>query len=307
MSSETTASSSTTAGKKHTATIVTILIAVAIGALVALAGSQGGTQLAGVPLYAWAVAAAFLIQVLVYLPSAAAKTERFFDLTGSATFIIVTVGLLVAAPEPDARAWVLGAMVALWALRLGSFLFARIHRSGSDDRFDDIKGDKLRFLRVWIMQGLWVSLTAAAAWIAIAGGTDDREPFGWLGIVGVVVWAAGFIIEVAADLQKNAFKADPANKGRFIRTGLWSRSRHPNYFGEILLWVGVAVVAAPVLVGWQWVALISPVFVALLLLRVSGVPLLEAKADRKWGGDADYETYKRETPVLLPRLTSPKA
>ncbi|MBF4459057.1 MULTISPECIES: DUF1295 domain-containing protein [unclassified Pseudoclavibacter] len=305
MTSDITPGGTSTAGSKNRATIITIAIAVLIGALVALAGSQGGAALAGFPLYAWAVAAAFLIQVLVYLPSAAAKTERFFDLTGSATFIVVTIGLLIAAPAPDARSWILGAMVILWALRLGSFLFARIHRSGSDDRFDDIKGDKLRFLRVWIMQGLWVSLTAAAAWIAIAGGTAEREPIGWLGIVGIVIWVAGFVIEVVADLQKNAFKADPANKGRFIRTGLWSRSRHPNYFGEILLWVGVAIVAIPVLVGWQWIALISPVFVVLLLSKVSGVPLLEAKADKKWGGDADYEEYKAKTPVLLLKLTRP--
>ncbi|MBF4548744.1 MULTISPECIES: DUF1295 domain-containing protein [unclassified Pseudoclavibacter] len=305
MTSDITPGGTSTAGSKNRATIITIAIAVLIGALVALAGSQGGAELAGFPLYAWAVAAAFLIQVLVYLPSAAAKTERFFDLTGSATFIVVTIGLLIAAPAPDARSWILGAMVILWALRLGSFLFARIHRSGSDDRFDDIKGDKLRFLRVWIMQGLWVSLTAAAAWIAIAGGTAEREPIGWLGIVGIVIWVAGFVIEVVADLQKNAFKADPANKGRFIRTGLWSRSRHPNYFGEILLWVGVAIVAIPVLVGWQWIALISPVFVVLLLSKVSGVPLLEAKADKKWGGDADYEEYKAKTPVLLLKLTRP--
>ncbi|PPG31479.1 hypothetical protein C5E10_10990 [Pseudoclavibacter sp. RFBG4] len=305
MTSDITPGGTSTAGSKNRATIITIAIALLIGALVALAGSQGGAELAGFPLYAWAVAAAFLIQVLVYLPSAAAKTERFFDLTGSATFIVVTIGLLIAAPAPDARSWILGAMVILWALRLGSFLFARIHRSGSDDRFDDIKGDKLRFLRVWIMQGLWVSLTAAAAWIAIAGGTAEREPIGWLGIVGIVIWVAGFVIEVVADLQKNAFKADPANKGRFIRTGLWSRSRHPNYFGEILLWVGVAIVAVPVLVGWQWIALISPVFVVLLLSKVSGVPLLEAKADKKWGGDADYEEYKAKTPVLLLKLTRP--
>lgn len=305
MTSDITPGGTSTAGSKNRATIITIAIAVLIGALVALAGSQGGAELAGLPLYAWAVAAAFLIQVLVYLPSAAAKTERFFDLTGSATFIVVTIGLLIAAPAPDARSWILGAMVILWALRLGSFLFARIHRSGSDDRFDDIKGDKLRFLRVWIMQGLWVSLTAAAAWIAIAGGTAEREPIGWLGIIGIIVWVAGFVIEVVADLQKNAFKADPANKGRFIRTGLWSRSRHPNYFGEILLWVGVAIVAVPVLVSWQWIALISPVFVVLLLSKVSGVPLLEAKADKKWGGDADYEEYKAKTPVLLLKLTRP--
>jgi steroid 5-alpha reductase family enzyme len=122
-------------------------------------------------------------------------------------------------------------------------------------------------------------------------------------ILGFLVWAFGFAFEVVADSQKSCFNADPANKGKFIQTGLWSRSRHPNYFGEIVLWVGIAIIAIPVLQGWQWIAMISPLFVTLLLTRVSGVPLLEKKADKKWGGQEGYETYKKNTPVLIPRLT----
>ena len=121
-------------------------------------------------------------------------------------------------------------------------------------------------------------------------------------IVGALVWLIGFVIEVVADAQKSRFNADPANKGKFIRTGLWSRSRHPNYFGEIVLWIGIAIIAIPVLQGWQWVAMISPVFVTILLTRISGIPLLQKKAEAKWGGQADYEEYKKNTPVLIPRL-----
>jgi len=121
-------------------------------------------------------------------------------------------------------------------------------------------------------------------------------------LIGLLVWVFGFAMEVVADYQKSRFNADPKNKGKFIQTGLWSRSRHPNYFGEIVLWIGVMIIALPVLQGWQWVALISPVFVTLLLTRVSGIPLLEKKADQKWGGQADYEAYKRQTPGLIPRL-----
>jgi steroid 5-alpha reductase family enzyme len=124
----------------------------------------------------------------------------------------------------------------------------------------------------------------------------------WLSVIGFLAWVFGFVIENAADSQKSRFNADPNNKGRFIQTGLWSRSRHPNYFGEIVLWVGVAIIALPVLQGWQWVAIISPIFVILLLTRVSGIPLLEMKADEKWGGREDYEAYKKSTPVLIPRL-----
>ncbi|MCT9821446.1 DUF1295 domain-containing protein [Microbacterium sp. W1N] len=292
---------------QNRASLLTVVVALVIGALIALAGSQHGATVAGLPVFALAVAIAFLVQIVVYIPSAIARTERFFDLTGSLTFIAVSVLVLVAVPAPDLRSWVLAAMVILWAVRLGSFLFLRIRRSGADDRFDELKARPLPFLRVWVLQGLWVSVTASAAWIAMSVAPEQRAPLGWLSIVGVVVWVVGITIEVVADAQKSAFRADAAGRGRFIRTGLWSRSRHPNYFGEILLWIGVMLVAAPVLTGWQWVALLSPVFVILLLTRVSGIPLLEAKADRTWGGDADYEAYKAATPVLIPRLTAPAA
>lgn len=284
------------------ASLIAIVIAVALASLVAWTGSIGGATVGGVPLFALAVATTFAIQVIVYVPSMLAKTERFFDLTGSLTFIVVTVGLLLLSPVLDARNAILAAMVIVWAARLGTFLFVRIHRSGSDDRFDELKTSPIRFLRVWVLQGLWVSLTAAAAWIAMSGDTQSR-PLGWLAIIGIAVWLIGIGIEIVADLQKSAFKADPSNQGDFIRSGLWSRSRHPNYFGEILLWIGVTLVAAPVLSGWQWVALISPVFVIVLLTRVSGIPLLEAKADRRWGGDDDYAAYKKRTPTLIPRFS----
>ena len=130
-----------------------------------------------------------------------------------------------------------------------------------------------------------------------AGG--NREPLGVIGFAGIAVWTIGIVIEIVADRQKSAFRANPANKGKFIDTGLWAWSRHPNYFGEIVLWTGMAIIAVPVLEGWQWATLISPVFVYFLLTRVSGVPMLEASADERWGGQDDYEAYKRNTPVLV--------
>ncbi|HBR90022.1 MAG: hypothetical protein CMH38_11255 [Microbacterium sp.] len=285
------------------ASLVAIVVALALGGLVAWAGSQGTALVAGIPLFALAVAAAFAVQVIVWIPSQLGRTEKFFDITGSLTFIGVSVAVLLLAPVADARGWVLAAMIVLWAVRLGAFLFVRVHRSGGDDRFDVLKTNPVRFLRVWVLQGAWVSLTASAAWIAMS--SETRAPIGWLAVVGIAVWVLGMVVEIAADAQKTAFKADPANKGRFIRSGLWSRSRHPNYFGEIVIWLGVFLVAAPVLTGWQWVALISPLFVILLLTRVSGIPLLEQKADRTWGGEDDYEAYKKRTPTLIPRLSSP--
>jgi len=187
----------------------------------------------------------------------------------------------------------------MWATRLGTFLFNRVLSSGGDDRFDEIKPSFLRFLNTWTLQGLWVTFTLAAALAAIT--TTVRRDLGVFALVGFLVWAFGFTFEVLADAQKNQFRADPANKGKFINTGLWAWSRHPNYFGEITLWIGVALIALPVLRGWQWLTLISPLFVALLITRVSGVPMLEKKADERWGGQEAYEAYKANTPVLIPR------
>lgn len=280
--------------------LIVFPILVLIGILVALAGSQGGSRVAGLSVFALLVGLAFIIQWLVFIPSYRRQTEKFFDLTGSLTYITITTIALVISPGVDGRALLVGALVIIWALRLGTFLFTRIRKAGKDDRFDDIKPSLIRFLNVWTIQGLWITFTAIAALITIT--TANRKELDLFALIGFLVWAFGFTFEVVADYQKSRFNAEPQNKGKFIRTGLWSRSRHPNYFGEIAVWVGVALIALPVLQGWQWIALISPVFVTLLLTRVSGIPLLEKKADQKWGGQADYEAYKKTTPVLIPRL-----
>jgi len=278
--------------------IFPVLIVVAL--LFALAGSQGGSTLGGMPLFGLLVGLAILIQWLAFIPAYRQQTEKFYDLTGSITYLSVVTLALVFSPGMDARALLLWALVVVWAVRLGSFLFRRIQKAGRDDRFDEIKPSFIRFLNAWTIQGLWVAFTMAAALVAIT--TTARKELDIFALIGFLVWAFGFGLEVIADAQKSRFNADPANQGKFIQTGLWSRSRHPNYFGEIVLWIGVTIIALPLLQGWQWVALISPVFVTLLLTRISGVPLLEKKADQKWGGQAGYEAYKKTTPVLIPRL-----
>jgi steroid 5-alpha reductase family enzyme len=278
--------------------LVAFPVVILVGAAVALAGSHGGAEAGGTPVFAVSVALAFLIQWLAFIPAYLLQTERFYDLTGSLTYITVTVVAVVLGPPPDARSYLLLALVVIWALRLGSYLFRRIRKVGKDTRFDSIKPSFIRFLTAWTLQGLWVSLTLAAALAAIT--TTIRKDLAVFALAGLLVWLAGFGIEATADYQKSRFRADPANQGTFIRTGLWAWSRHPNYFGEITLWIGVALIALPVLRGWQWATLISPVFVFLLLTRVSGVPLLEKSADKRWGGQGDYEAYKRRTPALVP-------
>lgn len=280
--------------------LITLPILILIGILVALAGSQGGIMLGGMPLFALSVGLAFVIQWLVFIPAYFMQTEKYFDITGSITYISITLAALFFSADADARSMLLAVLVVIWAVRLGTFLFSRIQKAGKDDRFDEIKPSFVRFLNVWTIQGLWVTFTAAAALVAIT--STHRKELDLFAVIGFLVWILGFGFEVVADSQKGRFNADPKNKGKFIQTGLWSRSRHPNYFGEIVLWLGVAIIALPVLQGWQWVAMISPIFVTLLLTRVSGVPLLEKKSDAKWGGQKDYEEYKKNTPVLIPKL-----
>lgn len=279
--------------------LIGIAAAVVAGALVALAGSDGSTRVGSIPVFALCGLLAFLINWLAFIPSNAANTEKYYDLTGSFTYVTVTVVAGFLSDDLDARALIVAAMVIVWAARLGTFLFRRIRRAGKDGRFDEIKTDPLRFFMTWTLQGLWVLLTAAAALAIIT--TAERQDLGWVAFVGIAIWVGGFAIEVEADRQKSAFKQDPANDGRFITTGLWAWSRHPNYFGEITLWTGIAILAIPILSGWQWAVLVSPVFVAVLITRVSGIPMLENRADERWGGEEEYQRYKESTPVLVPR------
>jgi steroid 5-alpha reductase family enzyme len=287
------------AKRNDSKTVVAILIAVVVGAFMSWAGSDAGDRFGALPVFALCGALAFAVNWVAFIPAALARTERYYDLVGGVTYITVTLAAVLLSGPLDLRATLVAAMVMAWSLRLATFLFLRISKSGSDSRFDEIKKQPLQFFMAWTLQGLWVLLTAAAALAIVTGGT--RVPLGVVGSIGIAVWAIGILIEIVADRQKSRFKDDPKNEGKFIDVGLWAWSRHPNYFGEILLWTGVAIVAVPVLHGWQWATLISPVFVAFLLIKVSGIPMLEEKADERWGGDADYEDYKRRTPVLIPK------
>ncbi len=278
--------------------MIAILVISLLGAGLAWCGSQGGAEVAGAPVMAWAVLLIFALQWLAFIPAYIAQTERYYDLTGSLTYISVTLlALALAGTADDPRSLLLTGCVLLWALRLGSFLFRRILADGSDSRFDDIKPSALLFLRTWTLQGLWVAVTAGAALAAITGGRSvGLTLFDGLALI---TWFVGFAIETLADGQKRRYR-EQHGSGGFITTGLWRYSRHPNYFGEIVLWFGVALLALPALSGWQLVTLVSPVFVCLLLTRVSGIPLLERKADKRWGEDPDYVAYRDSTPVLVP-------
>ena len=272
--------------------------ALAVGAIIAAAGGDGTARVAGVPVLAICIAAAFAIQWVGFLFAWTLQTERFYDLTGSLTFLTLASLALAASGQPDARAMIVVVLVGVWAVRLGAFLTLRIGKDGFDRRFTRIKASFSTFLMTWTLQGLWVSVSFAPGLAAIAA--SSKVPADGFLAAGVLLWALGFAIETSADAQKRRFRSDPENTGRFIRSGLWAWCRHPNYFGEILLWTGIAVAAWPALSGWAHLTLVSPVFVWALLTRISGVPMLEASAERRWGTDPDYLAYRARTPSIVP-------
>ena len=280
--------------------LIFILLAVGLPLGVATLANPTGLTLAGWPAMTALALGAFGIQWLAFTPARLFKTERFYDLTGSITYIAVTLAAISAATAPSGAQWLIAIMIFLWAGRLGSFLFRRIHAAGGDQRFDHIKVSSSRFFVAWTLQGAWVVMTSCAALTAILSG--EQTAVGAIYVIGAVMWLAGFAIEVIADQQKSRFRADPANAGRFINVGLWARSRHPNYFGEILLWAGIAVMAIPYLSGTQWVVMLSPLFVYALLTRISGIPTLVRRGEELWGDDPAYQAYVTNTPRLLPRL-----
>lgn len=279
--------------------MVAIAVAVAIGAVIAWAGASGGKAAAGIGIHWWVLATAFAINWIAFVPAFIKQTEHYYDLIGSVTYLTTTVLAVALANPSGARGWLLTALIVIWALRLGTFLFRRVKAVGKDGRFDRLKTNAPRFAMTWTLQALWVVFTAAAAHAAIAAA--EPKPLGVWALLGLLIWLIGFGFEAVADSQKSAFRSDPSNAGRFITSGLWAWSRHPNYFGEIVLWIGIAVIAAPVLSGWQYLTLLSPVFVIVLLTRISGLPALEARAQKRWGDDPEYQHYKATTPVLIPR------
>ena len=279
-------------------TIPASLVVLSLSLLIATAANQESVSISGIPLFGFAVALTFIIQWIVFIPSFLNKTEHFFDLTGSLTFISVVLITLMLIPEIYVRDIVIALLVVIWATRLGSFLFIRVKKDGGDGRFTIMKTKFWWFLMTWNIQGMWVFLSLAAGLAAMTS-AEKVEADIFL-IVGLIVWVLGFSIEVISDGQKSKFRSKTENKDKFITSGIWSWSRHPNYFGEILLWCGITIIALPVLQGWQFITLISPIFIIILLTQISGVRLLELRGRKKWGENEEYQKYLRNTSVLIP-------
>ena len=276
-----------------------VVIILVVASLVGMAGNTGSVRVGGWALFGLCGSFAFLVNWLAFIPAYLLRTEVFYDLTGSVAYLSVVTGVLAFGGPHDLRTLMIGCLVAIWAMRLGTFLFARVRAAEFDRRFTNLKATFPMFLMTWTLQGMWVFLSLAAGLAAMT--STNKVPLDAFAAIGAAMWVAGFAIEVVADDQKRRFRNNPDNNGKFIRTGLWAWSRHPNYFGEILLWAGITVIAIPVLSGWQWVTLISPLFVFVLLTRISGIPMLETRGKKVWGDDPEYQEYKARTPVLMMR------
>ena len=280
----------------------TIVVCTLAAYLVAIAASVKEVFLYGVPVVLLCAGTSFFVHWIVAIPSLIASSEKYFDFTGMiATLLVVSTAILAllnSGQQVSTRSTIVAIFVSLWTLRLGTFLYKRIVQSGEDKRFKEIKKSLPKFLMAWTLSALWVFLTTVNAITIIA--LNSKEPLGTFFIIGGALWILGFAFEAVADWQKKNFSELPENRDKFITQGLWSISRHPNYFGEIVLWAGIAIMSLPLLSGWQFVSLVSPLFVFILLTKISGLPFLEDKAEKKWGNDKNYIEYKNKTPVLTP-------
>ena len=266
---------------------VAVLISISLGILTGIDEVRNGIILS------------FIFHWLLFIPAFIFKTEKFYDLTGSLSYITVILYVLISSNDGTSNFGniILSSLIIIWTLRLGTFLFLRIKKAGEDKRFREIKTSFARFFLLWTISGMWVSFCSMCALTAIA--SNDGVIVNNIFYIGLVTFIIGLSIEIIADSQKTKFRKDPKNKDKFINEGLWAKSRHPNYVGEITLWAGVAIMSFSSLEGSQYISLISPIFTYLLLVYVSGVPQLTASGQKKWGHLESYQDYIKNTPTLI--------
>ena len=292
-------------GRDLRLTTVVVISVLIITSFIVIAVDENSVSLNDYSAVLYSAAICLGIQWLAWIPASLAKSERYYDLTGGLTYLTVVGFTLWAGSQsesPSARELIVSILVVIWALRLSSFLYLRIHRAGKDGRFDRLKTSPIRFLVPWTIQGLWVFLTMIVV-IVINSQAESAPELGIWDAIGLLMWLLGFSIEVIADNQKSAFNTNSENQGKWIDSGLWSYSRHPNYLGEIMLWTGIACFGISCLSGLERVAWVSPIFIYLLLTKISGVPILDRRGLEKWGDQPEYHKYRENTPTFLPRLT----
>ena len=245
----------------------------------------------------------FGLQLTGFIPSFYLKSEKYYDLFGGVSFISSIFLMLFLkiriTNDLSTREIILASCVLLWTIRLSFFLFQRVKRVGKDVRFDNLKFSFSKFLLAWMTQGLWVFICLLPILVVFSSPTSNDIMYLTL---GGLLYFFGLLIEIIADYQKTIHNKLNNKKREFISSGLWSKSRHPNYFGEFLIWTGITIICFPVFSGFKYLALITPIFIYFLLNYISGVNLLEERATEKWGNNPEYVKYLKTTPRFFPKI-----
>ena len=284
--------------KKEVRSAITSIVFLFCIYLLSFLGSNIESSIQTINSFSFLLVLSVVIQIIFFIPSFILKTEKLYDLIGSTTYVIVTSIAYVSVDNKTTTDTLLFLFIIIWATRLGTYLFRRIQRDSEDVRFEKAKRNFFWFLQYWMGQALWVSITSCAAVIAIL--KPESSSLNIYNYIGIIIWIFGFSIEVISDLQKNKFKKSQNTNETFISTGLWSKSRHPNYFGEITLWSGIYIISLSSFSGIDYLSIISPIFVFILLTRMSGINMLEKIADDRYKHLDEYLEYKENTPKLIP-------
>ncbi len=244
-----------------------------------------------------AAAAIFVYMTAVFLIALLIKDNSIVDVAWGLGFILVALTTLFTRPGFEARHALVTGLVVVWGLRLAAHIFFRNRGRGEDFRYAKWRRDWGRwfiprsFLQIFMLQGVFMLIVASPVVLVNHSGLKGLTVLDGL---GTLVWITGFLFEAVGDYQLRKFKQNPEGRGKIMTTGLWRYTRHPNYFGEAALWWGIFLIALSVTGGW--VAIISPLTIGFLLLKVSGVTMLE----KKYAGNEEFAAYARRTSAFFP-------
>lgn len=245
----------------------------------------------------FSAASIFVYMTLLYGVSLLLKRYDIVDIAWGIGFIILAWIGFFFQPESTPRMVLITALITLWGLRLSIHILLRNKGKKEDHRYAQWRKEwgKLHMVRayfqVFLLQGFLMLMVATPVYFASA---SSGTPLNILDFTGLGVWTLGFIFESIGDYQLSRFKQDPANKGKIMTTGLWQYTRHPNYFGEVTQWWGIFLIALSATNGWY--TIISPLLISFLILKVSGIPMLE----KKYQGNPEFEVYKKRTSAFFP-------
>jgi len=240
------------------------------------------------------------MQLAFFLVACTCKFDKVTDFAGGTNFVVLAVLTLVLGGTFHWRQILVTSLVVAWGLRLSGYLLYRIIKIGEDDRFDDKRSDPVRFAMFWIFQAVWVFTVSLPVIFINAPRSAEYLNVTPMDIVGIILFVTGLLCEAVSDQQKFSFRNNPENRGMWCQVGLWKVSRHPNYFGEILVWVGIFIISTSICVSVEWAGVLSPVFTASILLFLSGIPLLEQKSDQRHKMKEGYLEFKEKTSPLVP-------